>query len=303
MSTINHSVLRALLALCLAIAGQAHSEESAPNAVAKEKYDPLAPDVSIAFKDTKLKEVDLPGVLHVEGESVGAFDPNKSHRISWGQQGIQTIFLSMHGPDLLVMPFNDPHIYGNSYVSIKKDKLNDGSFGNNVYIWFTFPAGVKPEPVTIFIEDPAGGPALGLQLMPKTIAQQVYTVVDDTNRLSASARQMDTKNADYVTRMQQLTQIAALGGTPSGYSREKLELPIIIMHGLHLNALRRLSNTEGDIYVYQVINQTDNPVTLHEKEFDGPRVRAVSIFPKPELASHESAMVVVFAGKPGKEAK
>ncbi len=263
------------------------------DASASEKYDPLANDPSISLKDTPTKEIDLPGVLHVDGESAQAFDPSKSHKISWGNQGIQPIILSLTGPDLIVTPFNDPYIVGNSYLNIKK-RTNS----NNVYVSFNFPEGTKPVPVSIFIEDPAGGPALGLQLIPKEIAQQVYTVVDDTDRLSGGVRRQSAKGVGYTTHVQELMELAAFGRTPSGYTIAPFDLPPIIMHGLKLDAMRRLSNTEGDLYVYEVTNPTSKTVTIAEKEFDGPRVKAVSIFPKPELRESEKATVVVFAKKP-----
>ena len=262
-------------------------------AAATEKYDPLAIDPSISLRDTPAKEIELPGVLHIDGESAQAFDPSKAHKISWGNQGIQPIILSLSGPDLIVTPFNDPYIIGNSYLNIKKR-----SNSNNVYVGFNFPDGTKPVPVTIFIEDPAGGPALGLQLIPKQIAQQVYTVVDDTDRLSGSALRKSAKGADYATHVQELMELAAFGRTPSGYTVAPFDLPPIIMHGLKLDAIRRLSNTEGDLYVYEVTNSTSRTVMLDEKEFDGPRVKAVSIFPKPELRATEKATVIVFAKKP-----
>ena len=149
--------------------------------VPSDKYNPLALDPSILLKDTPPKEIELPGVLHVDGLSAQAFDPSKSHRISWGNQGIQPIILSLTGPDLIVTPFNDPYIVGNSYLDIKKR-----SNSNNVYVSFAFPDGVKPVPVSIFIEDPAGGPAMGLQLIPKQIAQQMYVVVADADHASTN---------------------------------------------------------------------------------------------------------------------
>jgi hypothetical protein len=38
---------------------------------------------------------------------------------------------------------------------------------------------------------------------------------------------------------------------------------------------------------------------LNEQEFDGPLVKAVSIFPKPLLKENEKTTVIVFAQKPG----
>jgi len=257
--------------------------------VPKEKYDPLAVDSSILLKDVPVKEIELPGVLHVDGESAQAFDPTKSHKISWGNQGIQPIILSLTGPDLIVMPFADPYIIGNSYLNIQK-RANS----NNVYISFVFPEGVKPIPVSIFIEDPAGGSALGLQLIPKQISQQTYTVVDDGGR---NTQKQTEKGAGYTTHVQELMEIAASGGTPSGYSAMPYNLPPIIFHDLKLDVVRRLSNTEGDLYIYEVTNPTSKAITLTEQEFDGPRVKAVSIFPKPEIQGNEKATVIVFAKK------
>jgi conjugal transfer pilus assembly protein TraK len=257
--------------------------------VPKDKYDALAIEPAILFKETPPKEIDLPGVLRVDGISAQAFDPSRSHRISWGNQGIQPIILSLRGPDLIVTPFNDPYIVGNTYVTIKKRATS-----NNVYVSFSFPDGVKPAPVSIFIEDPAGGPAMGLQLIPKQIPQQIYEVVAEIEH----DKQL-TKGADYTTHVQELMEMAAFGSTPTGYSVSVFNLPPIVMHGLRVDPIRRLSNTEGDLFVYQVTNPTEKTVMLDEREFDGPRVRAVSIVPKPELRGKEKATVIVFARKAG----
>jgi conjugal transfer pilus assembly protein TraK len=202
--------------------------------------------------------------------------------------------LSLNGPDLIVTPFNDPYIVGNSYINIKKR-----ADSNNVYLSFTFPEGVKPVPVSIFIEDPAGGPALGLQLTPKQIPQQIYTIVDDTQRLSKDAGKQMRKGSDFPTHIQELMEIAAFGGTPSGYSTAQFNLPTLVSldNKLMVVADRRLSNTEGDLYIYKVTNPTAKTVMLDEKQFDGPRVKAVSIFPNPELHANEKATVIVFAKK------
>ena len=256
-----------------------------------ENYDALALDPSISLKNIPFKEIELPGVLHVDGESMEAFDPSKSHKISWANQGIQPILLSLTGPDLIVTPFNDPFIVGNSYLSINK-RANS----NNVYVSFNFPEGVTPVPVSIFIEDPAGGQALGLQLIPKKIPQQVYIVVDETDHLAS--KQL-AKGADFPSHVQELMEIAAFGGTPSGYSAAPFNLPPIVLGSLKLEAVRRLSNSEGDLYVYGVTNPSNTPFMLNEKQFDGPRVKAVSIFPKPELLKNERATVIVFAQKLG----
>ena len=263
------------------------SEVSSNNS---EKYDPLKQYLSISFKDTKPKEIDLPGVLYINGESLGASDASKSHRVVWGNQGIQPLVLSLTGPDLIVTPFNDPYIVGNSYLDINKRPNS-----NNVYVSFKFPEGVKPIPVSIFIEDPTGGPALGLQLIPKNVSQQVYTIVSELDHSSNSIK--TSSSADYATHIQELMEAAAFGATPSGYSSSPYNLPPIISHGLKLEAIRRLSNSEGDLYVYEALNSTNKVITLDERDYDGPRVKAVSIFPKPQLETNEKATIIIFAKK------
>jgi hypothetical protein len=120
--------------------------------------------------------------------------------------------------------------------------------------------------------------------------------VDETDHLSS--KQL-SKGADFPAHVQELMEIAAFGGTPSGYSAAPFNLPPIVLGGLKLDAVRRLSNSEGDLYVYEVKNPSSTPFMLNEKQFDGPRVKAVSIFPKPELLKNEKATVIVFAQKLG----
>ena len=267
-----------------------HKEIPSTKHTDSEKYDSLKQDLSISFKDTKPKEIDLPGVLYINGESLGAYDASKSHRVIWGNQGIQPLVLSLTGPDLIVTPFNDPYIVGNSYLDINK-RANS----NNVYISFKFPEGVKPIPVSIFIEDPTGGPALGLQLIPKNVSQQVYTIVSELEHSSSSIK--TSTSSDYATHIQELMEAAAFGATPSGYSSSTYNLPPIISHGLKLEAVRRLSNSEGDLYVYEALNSTNKVISLDERDYDGPRVKAVSIFPKPQLETNDKATIIIFAKK------
>ncbi|PTT93017.1 hypothetical protein DBR42_00830 [Pelomonas sp. HMWF004] len=265
---------------------------SAASAVADRKQpDATAADSSLALRDTPTKEIDLPGVLRVDGESVMAFDPTKSHKITWANEGIQPIPISLTGPDHLILPFNDPYITGNDWVNIDKRAVS-----NNVYITFAFPDGVKPQPVTIYIESPTGGPSLGLQLMPKDIAPQTYTVIDEIS-LNANSAGRNSSAADYESRILDLMATVALRGTPSGYSVLPLKLPPVAFHGLRLDTVRRLSNIENDIFEYEISNPTQKPVTVAEKDFSGARVQAVSIFPKSTLRPNERARVYVIANK------
>lgn len=261
--------------------------------VDRKPFEATAVDPAIALRDVPPKEIELPGVLRVDGESVTAFDPVRAHKITWANEGTQPIPISLTGPDHLILPFTDPYITGNDWVEIDKRPVS-----NNVYITFKFPDGVKPVPVTIYIESPTGGPSLGLQLMPKDIAPQTYTIVDEVS-LTGNQANRGGAAPDYESRILDLMATVALRGTPAGYSVLPMKLPPVAFHGMRLDTVRRLSNVENDIFEYEITNASQKPVTIAEKDFAGARVQAVSIFPKSTLRAGERAQVFVIASKPG----
>lgn len=279
------------------------SSDKAVNVKSTEKKTEASFDITTLTKShTKTvppKELNLPGVVKLDGASPLAFDPIKSHKISWGNQGVIPVKLTQTGPNLIVTPFNDPYVVGNSYLNVNKR-----AFTNNVYIEFMFPAGVKPYPMTIFIEDPEGGMPIGLELHPtENIPTQTYVIVNDTKRADGIAKtKTDASSKDYIKNIQDLMEISGKGGIPDGFSSTNLAIPPIIFNELLLSGKKRLSGRDGDIYIYQVTNPTTESILLKPDEFDGPNVKAVSIVPKPLLDKNESATVLVYANR-AKETK
>jgi conjugal transfer pilus assembly protein TraK len=265
-----------------------HQRHPAAKATSKKVRDPLKVDPTIALKDAPEKEIDLPGVLKVPGESLDAIDPTKAQKVRWTNGGSQTVYLSVNEPNRIQLPFKNPYIVQTSDITIQRR-----ASGNNIYVyWPSLPA----KPRQIFIEPPGGGPALGLQLVPKEISAQTILVTDDTGAVSGSQR-AKTNGSDYVTRVQDVMETVAHGRTPDGYSQVDIALPPIAMNGLVVTVDSRYSDRDGDLYAYTVQNPGKGPASLREEEFNGPNVLAVSIFPKPVVSPGESTRVFVLARK------
>lgn len=261
-------------------------EKNFSKAEKQPEFNPLEVSEATTERDVKPRPIDLPGVIHLDGE---ATDSTKFHRIFWGSSGIEPIMLSVHGSNLITLPFNDPYIVSNSYLDIQKRATN-----NNIYVTFNYPEGVKPFPLTIYVENPKGGMPIGLQLIPKDIPQQQYVIVDDTQNSQELASREST---EYITRIQSITETVALGRNPAGYSVTPLDYPPIVSHGLLISHVTRMSNSEGDIHVYDVENPSDNTIYVKEDDFDSPNVLAVSITPKPSFKKNEAGKVIVFSKK------
>jgi conjugal transfer pilus assembly protein TraK len=251
-------------------------------------HDPLAVDPSIAVKDTAPKEINLPGVMKIPGESMDALDPTKARRIAWTNGGTQTVYMSVNEPNRIQLPFKNPYIIQTSDV-----KVDHRPVSNNIYVyWQTLPAATRE----LFIEPPGGGPALGLELVPKDIPAQTVIVTDDTG-IVAGHQKPALNSSDYINHVQDVMETVALGRAPDGYSQVDVQMPPIAMDGLVVTVDGRYSDRDGDIYVYTVRNPGQLRANLREQEFDGRDVLAVSIYPKPLLLPGEKTKVIVLARK------
>jgi conjugal transfer pilus assembly protein TraK len=250
--------------------------------------DPLAVDPTVAVKASTPKEIDVPGVLKVPGESLNFTDPSRVQKVSWANGGSKTVYMSVDEPNLVQLPFKNPYIVQTSDIKIERRPAS-----NNIYVyWPSLPAQARQ----IFIEPPGGGPALGLQLVPKQIPAQSIIVTEETGSVSGRQKPKGASN-DYVTRVQSVMEAIALNRTPDGYSQVDIDLPPIAMNGLAVTVNARYSDREGDLYVYTVRNPGQARALLREEEFDGPNVQAVSIFPSPLLQPGEATRVIVLARK------
>lgn len=249
---------------------------------------PLAVEPAIAVKATAPKEIDLPGVLQVPGESMDVLDPTKARRIAWTNGGSQTVYMSINEPNRIQLPFRNPYLVQTSDVKIDRRPVS-----NNIYVyWPQLPAQAR----MLYIEPPDGGPSLGLELVPKDIPGQTVVVTDDTGMVSGH-RKPTAASGDYISHVQDVMATIALGRAPDGYSQVAVSLPPIAMDGLALTVDERYSDRDGDIFVYTVRNPGQSRAVLREQEFDGANVLAVSIFPKPLLQPGEATKVIVLARK------
>ena len=274
-------------ALALHAARRPVASASSPSA----KRDSQAVDRSVAVKDEPPKAIDLPGVLKLDGAERDLLDPTRVRKISWSTPGTQTVYVSQTQPNRIQLPFVNPQVVATSDVEIRK-RANS----NNVYVFFG--AGVT-RPVQMWLESPGDSSAsIGLQLVPKGIPAQAIVVVDDTPAGVLRRKPASTdRGGDYLSHVQSLLESAALGASPSGYSVVALELPPLVVNGLVVQGLRRLSGHAEDIYVYTVTNPGKTDVHVHEQEFDGEDVLAVSILPKPLLHPGEHTLVAILSKK------
>lgn len=268
--------------------GQVKAQSVKAKTTGKE-WDSLKVNPSVAVKDTPAKEINLPGVLKIQGESTSALDFTRARKIQLTNGGIQAIYVSANEPNRIQLPFVNPHVVAKSTIDVDKRKTS-----NNVYISFNTNS---KEPVPVFIERPEGnGPVLALQLIPKGIPSQTY-IVEDVSPPLTQEQQRDVLSSQYIMRTQTTMEVVGQGAVPPGYSVVDLKTPPLGMNGLLVEVDKKLSSREADIYIYKVTNPTRAAVVLQESEFDGDLVQAISIMPKPSLAPKESATVIVLTQK------
>ena len=253
------------------------------------KRDDLAPDFSVAVKDTPEHAVDLRGVLKLDGAAVGLVDPAKAKKVSCTNEGSETVFLSASEPNRILLPFPNPHVISTTDLEISKRSNN-----NNIYV--TFAPGVT-HAATIWLEPQEGSSvACGLQAIPAKIPAQSIHVVDDTGATGPKAARAEEPD-DFLARVQSQLEDALNGRSPAGWSTVNVPVPPIALDGVLVEGARRLSNLREDIYVYTVVNPGPGDVVLDESEFDGPRVEAVSIVPSPLIHARGKTYVAVLARK------
>lgn len=300
-----HKYPRTLLALAgLLLTGLAWADAPAPEsppatdkphaeivkkAILIKEWNSTEINPSTAVKSSPAKEINLPGVMKIEGASANALDFTRARTIQMNNGGSVSVYLSSTEPNRIQLPFINPHVIGTTDVMIDKRAKS-----NNIYVAFKQGA---TKPVPIFIEtDDGSGPVLGLQLIPKGIASQTIIVEDVAPRTATDATK-GSKGNEYVAATQGLMEIVALNAIPNGYSIVEISVPPIGMNGLLVEVEKKLSNREADIYVYRVSNPGPAATTVRESEFDGDLVQAISVHPKPNLKAGESTRVIVLARK------
>ena len=266
--------------------------QQGPKARAKPEHNPLEVNAGTAVRESQAKEINLPGVMKIQGEATSALDFTRARKIQMNNGGAISIYVSATDPNRIQLPFTNPTIIGRDDLKVDKRASS-----NNIYVSFI---GNSKTPAPLFIETAAGnGPVLTLQLVPKNIVSQTYIVEDVAQQTAEQAKQ--AKSSEYITSTQALMETVALGASPQGYSLVDLKIPPIGMNGLLVEVDKKLSSREGDVYVYTVTNPGPEPTVIKEEEFDGDLVLAISVFPRPTLRSGESAKVIVSARKEAKK--
>jgi len=241
-------------------------------------------------REAPAKEINLPGVMKIEGEPVAALDFGRAKIVQLSNGGAESVYLSATEPNRIQLPFINPHIVGTSDVRIER-RANS----NNIYI--AFQPGVK-RAVPIFIETPDGsGPVLGLQLVPKELPAQTIIVEDVSPPLANAAKTKAEKSSEYIESVQDAMEAVVNNTTPQGYSIVKLNVPPIAMNGLLVEVDKKLSGRANDFYIYKVTNPGQRATIVKEEVFDGDLVLAVSIHPRSNLKPGDQTTVVVMAGK------
>lgn len=252
---------------------------------------------SLAIRQTAVPEIELPGVMTIKGSNARALDFSRARVLPFFNGSSHTVWLSKNSPNLVTLPFTNPKIVGRSSLIIDKNEES-----NNVYV--SFDPKFNPDekhPEQIFIEAP-NHTVIALLLVPKEIPAQTILIEDQDKSVSKVASK---KSDTYVANIQDIMETLATGGVPAGFtvidfSRDKGIGPIA-MHGLVITPLKKLSGFSNDIFVYEATNPGAASAKLIESEFDSPAVAAISIYPKPVLASGESAKIFVMTRKDAEE--
>ncbi len=257
-----------------------------------EARNPLAINQTIAVADTPRPAIVLPGVMTIAGENRKAVDFTDVRYIDFKNLGSQTIYISTNQPNMIKLPFTNPAVIADK-ASVQVDKRKVSS---NIYVTWT---GQEPHPSQMFIEPPGGGgESLSLELVPKNIPSQTIIVTASVAPSANDPLKDQNNSSAYVTKIQEFMADVARGKTPFGMTRQNLDIPPLAKNGLILKPLRRYSGVNYDLYTYRITNPGKDIAHLHEQEFDGPDVAAVSIYPAPILKTNESGLLEVIARKP-----
>lgn len=255
------------------LTGSIHEPKMAPKKPVKKplkKFNPTEVHPEVAVKDTPAPEINLPGVMRINGENIAAVDPTRGRTMPIRNGQTQTVWMSARSPNRIQLPFKNPYIIRDDSTSIKKRAVS-----NNIYIQFT---DAEPKASTqIFIEAEDGSATIGLELVPKDIPSQTLIITDDRPFKSNSGNDLDGDSQ--ISLSQTLLGDVQMGVTPPGYSLSDVVAPPIAFNGLVVTAKKRYSGTYGDIYLYEVANPGRAEVLIDESEFDGAEVSAVSCFP------------------------
>ena len=259
------------------------------NNVVENKNNKSTPDLDaiLPIKNSPVKEIFLPGLMRIPGSSAQMIDPTRGQIVEFVSGGSSSVYASNTDINLIQLPFKHPLITSTDELDIKQSDSN---------IYFQFKIG-STKPVQLFVENQSeSNNVISLQLIPKSIVSQVIKILD--NSLSNSSLNTKLKSSDYASQLVETMELVANNQSPQGFSKISLNyIPPIIMNGLVIFPLQRMSNSDQEIYVYEARNPSQNVVALAEKEFEGEAVLSVSIFPTPILNPGERTKIFVIARK------
>lgn len=264
-----------------------------PKPKPKAPFDSKVIHADVAVKETPPKEVILPGVMRLEGESLNALDPNRAKHIQMNNGGSQTVYVSATEINRIQLPFNNPKVITSGDMSVDKTENS-----NNVY--FSFKKDARP--VQMFFENTETNTVIGLQLIPKTALPSQTILIDDvTPQTRALASAVPTKNQSFIETMQYLQEVTAKGGVPPGYSAIDVVLKPITKNGFVLTVDKKLSSQQNDIWIYKVFNPLKTRIVLQETEFGceagicNPDILSVSLYPSPSIEPGGTTTAIVIA--------
>lgn len=279
-----------ILALILSLATIGSNAAAESTKAKRKERDALSVDASVAVKNDAQRAIELPGVMKFDGANPRALDFTRAQEVQFTNGGTQTVYISVDQPNRIQLPFANPYVINKDAIHIEK-RANS----NNLYVEYL---GQNNESAQIFLEPAEGGGySIALELVPKKIPSQTVLVKDDSYQSVAERKKRGKKGTTYIQRVQDIMETAAIGGTPDGYVKTELEFPPIAMNGLMVEPAYRLSNSEFDVYYYNITNTGRLTAEVKEEEFDGDIVKAVSIHPQPYLAPGGRTAVIVLAGK------
>lgn len=237
----------------------------------------------------------LPGLGQFGTPSDNGASPLKQNvvRISGNNE---IVYVSASMPNRIATPFVKPRVIALDGGEMDGETGKCGTFcvvGKDVYVT---PTGDSP--IGVFISDASQeGVVAMLTLIPKKIPGQNITLVSETQRRDAQAKDMPEVASDYMDSIRIVMKQLALKQIPSGFTEGPLKVGVAKVGQLMIVPDRMYSGASLDVFVYTVENTSSDVIEMNEQSFYQPGVRAVSFFPKVRLGAGETTRAYVMASR------
>jgi conjugal transfer pilus assembly protein TraK len=226
---------------------------------------------------------ELPGLGLTPG-LVAAENRVKSIRV--GSDRNELVYISQTQLNKIATPFADPKAVDASGATLR-------ALGQDLFVKLA-----SDQPVTIYITDGGVGQSVGLTLVPKANLPAQSIVIEPE---AATTKNLPPQGAeellpsDYVGRLTSHIKQLALGKTPAGFVKSRLQRTTATNPQMMFEAQNKFVGSTYDIFSYRLTSIAASPVELSEEAFYTPNVRAVAFYPSAMLQKGESTLVYVIA--------